>query len=77
MLSWVDWAIVGGYALLTLAVGVWVQRRGAGDTTENYFLSGRNLPWWLAGTSMAASAFSIDTPLYVAKITQLHGHTKP
>ena len=73
MLSWVDWAIVGGYALLTLAVGVWVQRRGAGDTTENYFLSGRNLPWWLAGTSMAASAFSIDTPLYVAKITQLHG----
>ncbi len=68
-----DWAIVGAYALFTVVVGLWADRRGAGDDTESYFLSKRALPWWLAGASMAASAFSIDTPLYVARLTQTRG----
>jgi len=68
-----DWAIVVAYALLTLGLGFWMERRGAGKDTASYFLSGRSLPWWLAGASMAASAFSIDTPLYVANLTRSRG----
>ena len=55
-----------------LVLGVWAQRRAGSDTTS-YFLSGRSLPWWLAGASMAASTFSVDTPLYVANLTRTQG----
>ncbi len=72
-LTGVDWAIVAAYCVFVLALGVWAQRREAGKDTEHYFLSGRNLPWWIAGASMAASAFSIDTPLYVTNLTRTHG----
>jgi Na+/proline symporter len=68
-----DWALVAAYCVLVLGLGLWAQRKGAGDDTDNYFLSGRNLPWWIAGASMAASAFSVDTPMYVSKLTQKGG----
>lgn len=68
----VDWAIVVLYLLFALAVGVLFARR-AGKGMEEYFLSGRSLPWWLAGTSMAATSFASDTPLAVTELVRTHG----
>jgi len=67
-----DWTIVGAYVVGVWVIGVLLSRR-AGRSTEEYFASGRNLPWWIVGTSMAASAFSADTPQYVAHIVRVHG----
>jgi solute:Na+ symporter, SSS family len=68
----IDWAIVGGYMVLTLAIGVYLARRASGSMVD-FFVGGRALPWWLAGTSMAATTFSIDTPLYVAGVVGTRG----
>jgi SSS family solute:Na+ symporter len=65
ILTSLDWAIVGAYFLLSLAIGLYYSRR-AGRNVAEFFLSGRNLPWWLAGTSMVATTFAADTPLAVA-----------
>ncbi len=62
-----DWWIVLLYMAATLALGVYLARRASGSM-EDFFVSGRSLPWWLAGTSMAATTFSIDTPLYIAGV---------
>ena len=59
-----DWWVVGLYMAGTLALGMWLARRASGGLVD-FFVSGRSLPWWLAGTSMAATTFSVDTPLYV------------
>ncbi|NBC17957.1 MAG: sodium:proline symporter [Bacteroidetes bacterium] len=67
-----DWLIVGGYVVATLALGVYLARRASGSM-EDFFVSGRSLPWWLAGTSMAATTFSIDTPLYIAGVVGTRG----
>ncbi len=71
-LSGLDLAIVGTYLLLLLGLGIYLRRR-ADRGVEDYFLSGKRLPWYVAGTSMAASAFSADTPLYVTDITRQGG----
>ena len=63
-LSWIDWAFIGAYAVFTVGVGVAFAKR-AGKSVDEYFLSGRTLPWWLAGTSMVATTFAADTPLVV------------
>jgi solute:Na+ symporter, SSS family len=60
-----DWAVVAAYLVLTLVVGLAVARRGARNLAE-FFVGGRAIPWWLAATSMAATTFNVDTPLYVA-----------
>jgi Na+/proline symporter len=60
----IDWLIVGAYLLFALVVGL-VFRRRAGRNLSQYFLSGRNLPWWLVGTSIVATMFAADTPLAV------------
>jgi Na+/proline symporter len=67
-----DWAIVIGYMLATLGVGIYLSRR-ASNSLEDFFVSGRSLPWWLAGTSMAATTFSVDTPLYIAGVVGQRG----
>jgi len=64
-LSGLDWAVVGGYLAFTVALGLFVARRGARSLAE-FFVGGRAIPWWLAATSMAATTFNVDTPLYVA-----------
>ena len=71
-MSGADWGVVGTYLALTLAVGLWLSRRARGSV-EDFFIGGRSLPWWLAGTSMAATAFSVDTPLYVAALISRRG----
>ena len=68
----VDWIIVLAYMAGTLALGTYLSRR-ASQSLEDFFVSGRSLPWWLAGTSMAATTFSIDTPLYVAGVVGSRG----
>lgn len=60
----VDWALVGLYVAFALAVGIRYARR-AGQDVDEFFLSGRSLPWWVAGTSMVATTFAADTPLVV------------
>jgi len=63
-LSWIDWTFIGTYAVFTVGIGVAFAKR-AGRSVDEYFLSGRSLPWWLAGTSMVATTFAADTPLVV------------
>jgi solute:Na+ symporter, SSS family len=65
VLTALDWTIIATYFLISLAIGVYYSKR-AGKSVGEYFLSGRDLPWWLAGTSMVATTFAADTPLAVA-----------
>jgi Na+/proline symporter len=64
-MSPLDWAVVVAYLGFTLVLGLIVARRGARSLAE-FFVGGRAIPWWLAATSMAATTFNVDTPLYVA-----------
>jgi solute:Na+ symporter, SSS family len=57
-----DLLIVGGYMVLTVLIGLAFTRHGS-KNTDNYFLSGRSLVWWVAGLSMVATNFASDTPL--------------
>jgi Na+/proline symporter len=68
----VDWLVVALYFAISLAIGLAFSRR-ASRSAEDYFLSGRRLPWWLAGTSMVATTFAADTPLAVTGLTVKHG----
>jgi solute:Na+ symporter, SSS family len=71
-LSLLDWAIVIGAMLITVFIGVYAGRR-SGRSAEEFFLSGRSLPWWLLGTSMVATTFSTDTPNLITGLTRTHG----
>jgi SSS family transporter len=71
-LAALDWVIIAGYFLLSLAIGLACKGR-AGESMTSYFVSGRSLPWWIAGTSMVATTFAADTPLYVAGVIAKHG----
>ncbi|HEV2146937.1 MAG TPA: sodium:solute symporter family protein [Longimicrobiaceae bacterium] len=71
-MRWIDWVVVLVYLFATLGLGVYLARRASGSLVD-FFVGGRSLPWWLAGTSMAATTFSIDTPLYVAGVVGTRG----
>ncbi len=62
-LNTVDWIFIGIYFLVVLVVGMYFVKRSSGSTSD-YFLAGRSLPWWIAGTSMVATMFAADTPLF-------------
>jgi len=68
----VDWVVVGLYFVLSLLIGLHYYRKASGNT-ENFFLSGRQLPWWLAGLSMVATTFAADTPLAVTELVGKNG----
>lgn len=68
----VDWLIIAAYFALSLVIGLYYARR-AGRSTEEYFLSDRSMPWWLAGTSMVATTFAADTPLAVTEMVARNG----
>jgi len=70
-----DWAVVVAFLALSLGVGVWFTRR-SGQSLDDYFLSGRDLPWWALGTSMIATSFASDTPLVVAGFVLTAGVAK-
>lgn len=67
-----DWTIIVTYFLVSAGIGIGLSRRG-GRSVSDYFLSGRRLPWWLAGTSMVATTFAADTPLAVAGLVARNG----
>jgi len=67
-----DWTIIAAYVLVTLVLGLAFRKR-ASSSTEEYFLSGRTLPWWILGTSMVATTFAADTPLAVTGFIRDHG----
>lgn len=72
MLKAIDWTIIIAFFVVSLILGVVVTKR-AGQSTSAFFLSNRNMPWWLLGTSMVATTFSTDTPNLVADIVRTHG----
>jgi len=72
LLQPIDWAFIVGFFVVSLGVGVIVTKR-AGRNTSEFFLSGRNMPWWLLGVSMVATTFSTDTPNLVTDIVRQHG----
>src|ERR1700751_5646537 len=67
-----DWAAIAGYLLITLILGLYFRRKSA-QSTEDYFVSGRQVSWWLAGTSMVAATFAADTPLAVTGLVATQG----
>ena len=68
-LHWIDWLIILAYIAFSLGVGIYFSKRAA-SSTEEYFLSGRSLPWWLVGTSMVATTFAADTPLAITEFVR-------
>lgn len=71
-LNTLDWVVIAAYFLFNLGIGIYYARRARGSTTE-FFLSGRDVPWWLAGTSMVATTFAADTPLAVTGLVAANG----
>jgi solute:Na+ symporter, SSS family len=67
-----DWSVIAAYFLFNLGIGIYYARR-AGRNTQEFFLSGRDVPWWLAGTSMVATTFAADTPLVVTGLVASYG----
>ncbi|MDE0056393.1 MAG: Na+:solute symporter [Gammaproteobacteria bacterium] len=72
VLAWYDWVIIAAFLIASLAIG-FVLRRRAGRDSGSFFLSGRNVPWWLLGISMVATTFSTDTPNLVTEIVRTRG----
>jgi Na+/proline symporter len=71
-LSLLDWLAIFGYLAITILLGFWFRKRSA-KSVDDYFLSGRNVNWWLAGTSMVATTFAADTPLVVTGLVYAQG----
>ncbi len=71
-MAFIDWFIIAAYFLLSILLGLYFAKRAGRDTHE-FFLSGRNLPWWLAGLSMVATTFAADTPLAVTELVASRG----
>ena len=71
-LTAIDWTVIVLYFVLSVAIALVYSRR-AGASADEYFLSGRAVPWWLAGTSMVATTFAADTPLAVTGLTVKYG----
>ncbi len=67
-----DWLVIAGYLLINLLIGIYYRRRSGGNT-EEFFVSGRDVSWWLAGTSMVATTFAADTPLFVSGVIATQG----
>ena len=72
VLSNFDWVIILSFFALFLIIGLRVSKK-AGSSSKEFFLSGRNMPWWLLGISMVATTFSADTPNLVTDIVRQNG----
>jgi len=68
----IDYFIIGIYFVILLSIGIYLSRR-ASRSTSDFFLSGRNFPWWIAGTAMVATTFAADTPLAVTELVARNG----
>jgi Na+/proline symporter len=72
VLTHTDWIVIAVYLLLNLLISFYYRQRSSGST-EEFFVSGRNVSWWLAGTSMVATTFAADTPLLVTGLVAKNG----
>src|SRR5712692_5561985 len=71
-LTLLDWLVVAAYFLINLLIGLYYRKK-ASSSTQEFFVSGRQVTWWLAGTSMVATTFAADTPLAVTGIVARQG----
>ena len=71
-LTIIDWLVIGAYFALNIGIGFYYKSRAASSVNE-FFVAGRNVPWWLAGTSMVATTFAADTPLVVTGFVAKNG----
>ena len=71
-LSLLDSSIIIGFFILSLLIGLWASK-SAGKSSAEFFLSGRNMPWWLLGVSMVATTFAADTPGLVTELVRKNG----
>src|SRR5438874_2753737 len=67
-----DWSAIVAYLGITLFLGLYFRSR-SGKSVDDYFVSGRSVSWWLAGTSMVATTFAADTPLLVTGLVYNQG----
>ncbi len=72
ILEFIDWVVIALFFVILLSIG-YLSSRQAGKSTANFFLSGRNMPWWLLGVSMVATTFSADTPNLVTDMVRTSG----
>ncbi|MFT5521798.1 MAG: SSS family solute:Na+ symporter, partial [Enterobacterales bacterium] len=61
-LETIDYAIILMYLIVIFLIGIYFTKK-ASNSVEDFFIGGRTMPWWLLGVSMAATNFSIDTPI--------------
>ena len=71
-LALIDWLAIAAYFLFNILIGLYYRKR-ATASTEDYFIGGRKVTWWLAGTSMVATTFAADTPLAVTGLVASYG----
>jgi Na+/proline symporter len=71
-LTLIDWIVIALYFLFNIGVGLYLRKRATGSVSD-FFISGRNVSWWLAGTSMVATTFAADTPLVVSGLVARNG----
>lgn len=71
-LTFLDWSVVAAYFLINLLIGLYYRKR-ASESTADFFVSGRQVTWWLAGTSMVATTFAADTPLAITGLVARQG----
>jgi|TARA_B110000908_G_scaffold93768_1_gene111112 SSS family transporter len=71
-LATLDWALIIIFFIVFLVIGIMVSKK-AGKNTQEFFLSGRNMPWWLLGVSMVATTFAADTPGLVTELVRQNG----
>ena len=67
-----DWIVIAVYGVITAFLGLWFTRRASGSV-EDFFVASRSLPWWLAGTSIAATWFATDAPLVASSLVRTNG----
>lgn len=72
VISTLDWGIIIFFLLLFAGIGIYVSKT-AGKNSESFFLSDRNMPWWLLGVSMVATTFAADTPGLVTELVRKDG----
>jgi len=71
-LNALDFVVIAGYFVMVIGIGLYFTKR-ASRSMEDFFLSGRKLPWWVAGTSLAATGFAADTPFMVTELVRQNG----
>ena len=69
---WLDWAVIVGFFVVVFGIAAYYSKKAGKDTGE-FFLSGRDMPWYIAGTAMVATTFAADTPLAVTELVARNG----